>query len=302
MSCTSPLTAYRKLGGGVTFDRRESNGVELTLPCRRCIGCRLKHGRAWAVRIMHEASYYDDNVFVTLTYNDFNLPRDGGLCVSDFQKFMKRLRKGLGKKKIRFFHAGEYGEKTNRPHYHAILFNHRFDDIEETEGSTPTRKIFTSEELQKLWGMGHVSVSDILPEHADYIGKYTLKKVGGERSEEHYLRVCPETGECHKVAPEYATMSLRPGIGRRYFEDFSDEIYTELYDEVIFKGKPYQPPKYYDTLLKQRDPELYEKTLKNREKAFAEYRERIPDQEAWREARAIINASVLDASQRNKGL
>jgi hypothetical protein len=38
------------------------------------------------------------------------------------------LRKKISPLKIRFFHCGEYGDKTRRPHYHALIFGYGFPD------------------------------------------------------------------------------------------------------------------------------------------------------------------------------
>ena len=131
MPCFHPITAYHKIGGGITWTYRESNGIKLTVSCKQCTGCRQEYARQWAMRNIHEASLWLNNIFITLTYNDQNLPEHNKLVKKDFQDFMKRLRKNKKantKNPIRFFHCGEYGEKFGRPHYHAILFNTNFND------------------------------------------------------------------------------------------------------------------------------------------------------------------------------
>ena len=97
--------------GSVKFVSRNKRGVEacLELPCGQCIGCRLERSRQWAMRCLHEASLHENNAFITLTYDDSNLPRGGSLDYSDFQKFMKRLRKRIGRK-VSFYCGGEYGD------------------------------------------------------------------------------------------------------------------------------------------------------------------------------------------------
>jgi len=97
MACFHPLTAYRSFDGQIRFDEKR-NGEPLELPCGQCIGCRLERSREWAIRMVHEASMHEDNCFITLTYAPEYLPPDGSLVKSDFQKFMKRLRKQVKKK------------------------------------------------------------------------------------------------------------------------------------------------------------------------------------------------------------
>ena len=90
----------------------------IQVPCGKCLECRIQHARAWADRCVVEAKQYDDNYFVTLTYDDAHLPAKNSLVPDDLQKFMKRLRKHFPNNKIRFFACGEYGDTSWRPHYH----------------------------------------------------------------------------------------------------------------------------------------------------------------------------------------
>ena len=189
MPCFHPITAYHKIGGGITWTHRESNGIKLTVSCKQCTGCRQEYARQWAMRIKHEASLWLNNIFITLTYNDQNLPEHNTLVKKDFQDFMKRLRKKIHsdqKKeniltkinnptpKVRFFHCGEYGEKFGRPHYHAILFNHNFNDSKLIPGQ---KNLSTSDTLKKLWGKGHVSIGDVTFQSASYVAGYVQKKL-----------------------------------------------------------------------------------------------------------------------------
>ena len=143
MPCFHPIKGYRQLySGAVTQNYKNSNGIPATVPCRQCTGCRQEYSRQWAMRNMHEASLWLNNIFITLTYDNDNIPNitnDDGKIISntlvkkDFQDFMKRLRKhkkATTKNPVRFFHCGEYGENFGRPHYHAILFNTNFRDTQ----------------------------------------------------------------------------------------------------------------------------------------------------------------------------
>lgn len=105
----------------------------LAFPCQKCEACLFNRRRVWAHRIMLEAVQYEDNAFVTLTYDDEHLPMVdsslyGGpgllpsLSLRDTQLWHKRLRKRLAPFRYRYFLAGEYGSTTWRPHYHVALF------------------------------------------------------------------------------------------------------------------------------------------------------------------------------------
>lgn len=241
MPCYFPLRAYKgKSEDGckirVVFRRPESwRGESLSLPCGQCVGCRLERSRQWATRCVHEASLYEDNCFVTLTYDDEHLPKDGGLVLEDFQLFMKRLRKKYGKG-VRYYHCGEYGEQFKRPHYHALLFNHDFRDkkfFSERNGN----RVFTSDTLSGLWKKGFSVIGDVTFESAAYVARYVMKKVTGGPAKEFY-------GERR---PEYSTMSRRPGIGKAWFDKYRGDVYPA--DRVIIRGAISRPPRFYDTQL-----------------------------------------------------
>lgn len=266
MPCYHPLRGWRNGSGGISFSRSESIGLEMRVPCGQCIGCRLERSRQWAVRCMHEASLYEDNCFVTLTYDDEHLPADGSLDKSHFQKFMKRLRKANPDERIRFFHCGEYGD-LGRPHYHACLFNKDFADKVpwKMRNGFPT---WLSEELASLWEFGFHELGSLTFESAAYVARYVTKKVTGRNAAEHYERVNPLTGELYQLEPEYTTMSRGGrgkglgGIGQPWFEKFKAEVYPA--DEVIVRGKRMKPPRRYDEYLRAELPEMAESIKRSR--------------------------------------
>lgn len=246
MPCYFPLKAFKAKSKdpqktAITFRRSESwKGIEISLPCGQCIGCRLERSRQWAVRCVHEASLYDRNCFVTLTYDPAHLPKTGSLQLEHFQLFMKRLRKKYGAG-IRFFHCGEYGDNLGRPHYHALLFNHDFDDkkyFSERNGN----KVWTSDNLSNLWQMGFSLIGEVTFESAAYVARYVMKKVTGENKDIHY----------NGMKPEYVTMSRRPGLGKGWYEKYKTDVYP--HDRVIVRGAETRPPRFYDNLLGKSDP------------------------------------------------
>ena len=192
---------------------------------------------------------YKRNCFITLTYNDENLPERGRLKYEDFVLFMKRLRKKHGEN-IRFYMCGEYGD-LDRPHYHAIIFNHDWDDKTYFKTSNSKEKIYTSEDLTKIWGLGHASTGDATFESAAYIARYCMQKINGERAEEHYKRY-DFLGE-YSLVPEFNEMSRKPGIGGDWLKFHMKDVYTN--DKVIINGKETNVPKFYDKILKRLDPE-----------------------------------------------
>lgn len=230
----------------------------VTIPCGQCIGCRLERSRQWAIRCVHEASLHEDNCFITLTYNNENLPKDGSLQLSDFQKFMKRLRKHFYGTTIRFFHCGEYGAKFARPHYHACIFGLDFQDKQFLK-TVNGNHYYTSPTLHNLWSKGFHTIGDVSFESAAYVARYITKKITGKAAVEYYEtgEICETTGEIFSRKPEYTTMSRRPGIGKKWFDKYMADVFPG--DFVLLKDKKLKPPKYYDKLYEIECPGDFKK-------------------------------------------
>lgn len=258
MPCYSPLHAYKAKSTSsekmrIVFSRPLSwKGEALDLPCGQCVGCRLERSRQWAVRCMHEASLYDENSFLTLTYDDKHLPSDGSLVLRDFQLFMKRLRKSIAPRRVRFYHCGEYGELYSRPHYHALLFGYDFGD-RKFFSKKGENTIYTSDELSSLWQKGFGVCGQVTFDSAAYVARYIMKKVTGERADLHY----------GGRRPEYTTMSRRPGIGAGWYKRFSSDVYP--LDRVVVNGKETRPPRFYDRLFEKDDRSTFEQIKIKRE-------------------------------------
>ncbi|UOF82672.1 replication associated protein [Microviridae sp.] len=216
-----------------------------------CIGCRERRAADWELRIMHEAALYDSNCFVTLTYGRDKLPANQSLCYADFQSFMRRLRWHFKGKEVRFFMCGEYGTENKRPHYHACLFNVAFGD-EVPMGRSKSGFLFSdSALLRDLWGHGHVSVQALVRETAGYCSRYIMTKALGKDAKK-LLEFCDsETGEVLHRSPEFCRMSLKPGIGARWFDRFGRDLRSG--DFVVSGGVQRRIPKYYDKLSERRD-------------------------------------------------
>lgn len=156
--------------------------------CGQCQNCRVNHRRMWTGRILLEASEYKNmSSFVTLTYNEEEKPHDNGLRKRHLQDYFQKLRnRRIGA--VRYFGVGEYGTKTKRPHYHAILFGFAPWDYES--------------DLREAWKYGHVHVGECTPKSAAYTAQYCTKK----------LRDVPPPELSHLV-PEFKLSSRKPAIG-----------------------------------------------------------------------------------------
>lgn len=245
--CYHPVKGFKGVSGGISWTPSQAYvDVPMQVPCGRCVGCRLERARQWSVRMMHEARQHPDNCFVTLTYDDARLPADRSLNKKHFQDFMKRLRKSVAPKRISYFHSGEYSDDKWRPHYHAIIFNHDFRDSKFYRFNGRGDRVCTSAELERLWGFGSCFVGAVTFESAGYVARYCLKKVLGDKAADHYRRFAPDSGEIYYLQPEYATMSLKPGIGKAWFEKYSGDL--ARYDAVAVSGMLTRSPRYYDKL------------------------------------------------------
>lgn len=241
----------------------------IQVPCGQCVGCRLERSRQWAVRCVQEAQLHDENCFLTLTYSDKNLPHGGTLVKKHFQDFMKRLRRFMGKEKISYFHCGEYGGKTRRPHYHALIFGMDFPDKKLYKNGFDGSPLYASKTLERLWGWGFCTIGAVTFESAAYTARYIMKKVTGDLAAKHYQVVDQETGEIHDLLPEYITMSLNPAIGKEWFNRFRGEVFPN--DEVVMRGREMRPPRFYDKQLRKLDPEGYDEIKKLREAKASKY-------------------------------
>lgn len=244
------------------------DGKPQVLPCGQCRGCRAAKSREWSMRCMHEASLHKENSFLTLTVDDEHLG-NGSLDRTVFASFMKRLRERLPSQmnsavvnskgeevpfKLRYFQVGEYGSRTNRPHYHALLFGYNPPDRVQVS-MRAEYPVFTSELLRDLWRAGSHELGSVTPQSAGYVAKYIRKRLTGRWAKVVY-------GERE---PPFALMSRNPGIGAGWIDKFEGEVYRD--DSVIVVGKENKPPRYYDRRIEKRCPGKLEEVKWNREKS-----------------------------------
>lgn len=139
----------------------------IEVPCGRCLYCLKNNQREWILRLLCEAEVRGLGYFVTLTYNDEHLEE---LNKKAIQRFLHTLRVKLSRKlgdnapHISYLAVGEYGRKTNRQHYHLMLFG--LNDFK------------TSEVLmlvESCWNRGFCYVKPANLKNMAYITKYLTK-------------------------------------------------------------------------------------------------------------------------------
>lgn len=170
---------------------------------------------------MLEATQHDQNCFATLTYSD-SLQTE--LNPKHLQDFFKRLRTTLSPQKIRFYAVGEYGDNTERPHYHAAIFNYQSCYYGYTRPRTHLvgKPCCPScDQIRDVWGHGAVFLGTLEPHSANYIAGYVTKKLTGKND----LRL-------NGRHPEFGRMSNRPGIGHDALYEVASQLLTFNLDET----------------------------------------------------------------------
>jgi len=224
-------------------------GEYFAVGCGKCRYCKIKKRREWTTRILHEITN-SSGLFVTLTYSEESLLNRletefidlHTLYKPDVQKFLKRLRKKLHPRKIKYFLAGEYGDTTHRPHYHAIILHVTYKD----------EKI-----IKESWGLGNVHIGIAEKDSIQYTVGYIDKKYYSQRAIDEY--------DSKGLQRPFQLQSQ--GIGSNYALTHQDEI---LQKEGVQWGKNIiSIPRYY---LKKYGMEY--RNLKGKHKAKQNEKER----------------------------
>jgi len=220
MKCTKPVTLEKGI------DRREYPDG-LRVPCGKCTQCRKQKSGEWALRLTHELDSWDYAIFVTLTYpGDFHYPQAYSLEKNHLQLFFKRLRKLIEPKKIKYYACGEYGSRTKRPHYHAIIFGLGFKDKQDIMDAWNINDWKSKIVKRKSFGIAE-------RKSIRYVTNYINKKWSGPLADQEYKKKGRE--------PVFKIQSN--GLGLKFAEKFSEQI--KYYGEVRLDGKSYSLPRYY---------------------------------------------------------
>ena len=239
-----------------------------------------------------ESKNWKKNCFITLTYNNPNLPHNENgkktLKKKDLQDFLKRLRyyeKGIETweltketNPIRYFACGEYGPKGGRPHYHLCIFNWIPDDLKIYKLNKYNQPIYKSKKLMKYWGKGFVTIEELNYNTANYVAQYTLKKAGLKPNKREYTgetelieKIDERNGNVFEVThniqrkrisdieEEFTCMSRAVGIGRQYWDKYKENIKNcgsiLIKNDGKVKAKPI--PRYFKKLWENENWEEY---------------------------------------------
>ena len=137
-------------------------------------------------------------------------------------------------------------------------------DLQYYKTTSEGNEYYTSEYLNRIWGKGFIIVGKLTWNSCAYVSRYVMKKRMGK--DEFGLTAKDRYFEAG-LQPEFVRMSLKPGIGQKYFEDHKNEIYRN--DEIILPGgkKPIRmkPPKKFDEWFEEEAPERMQEIKEERE-------------------------------------
>lgn len=245
MQCIRPLKAQHLPDySGITFTSKNINPeiAGFQLPCRKCLPCRLNQAREKAIRCYHESQMHENNIFLTLTYDEQHL-KSPKLNYEDFQLFMKRLR-FQNPQPIPMMVTGEYGEQTKRPHFHALLFDYCPTDARHKYTSDRGDKVSTSENLTNLWRNGNTEYGAVTLDSANYVARYSAKKLvhGNDQAHDYH--------PIHKTSSKY-------GIGRSWIEKYYKHTFENGF-VLLPNNQKSKIPRYYVDWAKKYQPHLWE--------------------------------------------
>lgn len=253
----------------------------LVVACGKCYACRRTKSLEWAVRLSLERQYWTDACFVTLTYDDEHLGSPS-LTYEDARNFVKYLRNNLDYP-IKYLISGEYGGRTFRKHWHAIIFGLGYSDCRFT-ASGPVIPAITA-----AWqGRGSIMIGSAESGSLSYVSGYCLKKYGTQSmADRAYLS---------QVGIELPRRYFSRGLGASWLDDHRAEILRTKQTKVTLQlgsGPVTVPiPRYYVNRLvgRYRECLALEEDYYSRGDGFAfrytdeaRYMESHPDEGAYLE-------------------
>lgn len=257
------------------------------IPCGKCEVCLKNRAREWSVRLLNELELNPVACFLTLTYDEDSLPLspyymqtagrfEPTLVPEHLTKFWKRLRKRFSDRKIRYYAVGEYGSKSLRPHYHAVVFGWRPDSVYRVGRS------LVSLEIEDLWPYGQNVVGSVGRESIHYVCGYLVKSI--------YKH---STMEC----PPFSRMSQ--GLGLAFAMLQADKIESLSFHA---DGRKAPVPRYYLKKLEvdlDANPEYLSAMAKHEAGIIAKHREAFPDLEPLESIKRARDQALRNVRAKN---
>lgn len=223
---------------------------KIPVPCGKCPICLQRRASGWAFRLIQAQNMFPSANFLTLTYEEPPISKNGYMTLvkRDWQLFMKRLRKLHPKgSKIAYYAVGEYGSKTWRPHFHAILLGADPELLEKAWND----QVDDDYDRIKLLRPGKPGIfqadSDVNPANTAYVTKYITK---GKQIPMH---------KNDDREPEFALMSKN--LGANYMTDAMKRYHKADPDRMFVTnpgGIKLAMPRYYrDRIFSEEERALH---------------------------------------------
>lgn len=259
VSCFHPVPAMYH-GADIIVRPQHRSDANISLPCGKCPGCKTSRAQEWAARVVHECRDHHASIFATLTYTDHHVDPDGALVPGHLSDFLRKLRKLVARghdniiangddtpfpNRLRYLACGEYGDRTGRPHYHALLFGIAF-----TDATAATSKLLNSPTLEKVWGRGTVNYGAVTAASAAYVAGYTVKSLGAQQ----------HSVDGVVIPRPFLRCSRHPGIGARYADTYAADF---RFGSLVVDGSHHRVPRYYRKRIAQTNAQLAEEISEN---------------------------------------
>ncbi|AXL15111.1 replication initiator protein [Microviridae sp.] len=263
----------------------KNTGPDTPVACGQCLPCTINKRRTWTHRMMLEMQTSKTASFLTLTYDDENLPEGhhdpktgelyaiNSLNPAHTKKFIDNLRtqyRRLTGNTIRYYLCGEYGEQTGRPHYHLALFG--YPPCIGNGAKVINKKFIpcncpNCSLLSKIWKKGNIFLGNLEQKSAQYVAKYVTKKLTTTncrcKGETHHPS-CPNV-QLKGRYPEYSRQSRNRGIGYDAAVKFGKKIAkfvksdADIPPYLIHNGKKWPLGRYlHENIRAQTDLPPYE--------------------------------------------
>lgn len=293
--CKSPIGMYVGHDGKATMFSKQMQRPLLwlyDLDCGKCVNCRIRKSGELSARVMLECRSVDEiadkmgfgvanrPLFITLTYDEDHLPDDELVSKKRLQKFFLDLKKIYP---ARYIACGEYGDRTHRPHYHAIIWPFTYLDAPglsfDKVNNDAHYPCYSSPAIERLWPEGQMRINLCTPETISYVAGYVIKKMSGSKKFSDWVT---RSGEVVKRDSGFIIYSLRPGIGAY----ISDELCKQFLRDghLLYRGKILPLPRYIKIVLSRRFPLEYDEMIErlvasaNKEKFVADHNAFLSDQ------------------------
>jgi len=247
----------------------KKEGENIPLPCGKCPYCLQRRANNWVFRCMQHAKIADTAHWCTFTYVQPSITPNGFMTVQkrSLQLFFKRLRFLYPKEHppIKYYACGEYGDKTERPHYHAIIFNADQDKIlkawEGVYGEVENGLVhfdlvnentimYTAKYMNKGKLIPKFKEDDRTPEFQLFSKGLGLNYLTDQTIKFHkadIMRLYATVGGFKKALPRYFRLKIYNELEREQqaliAQERSNEVYNTQYEEYLLhrsKGQTFE--------------------------------------------------------------